>query len=409
MTTARRRGDDNTCAAFERFSVAHDRAPWPRDAVQADAELADYLHLKLEEGIGHSRLKCIARAARQKRHDLGLEVDDRQAKELLAAVYKNRGPKTERVKIAALTRTDLQTCVVGALLASSLPSLAAVRTALAIELGHEHQLRIEDITRRHCELGEASITIDGREYRVATDLTPLRERGGPTFGTPSALRQSIESLNSRVGFTVGVETHIAHGLTDAQAEWARFAANPRSIDALMWIALVLVGNAWALRNDDIQRIQLDSISEHPDGVGFVRYGAKQVDDPVPIRREIAHDHTEGRLCGACYVWMWAAWRREAEGVTTGPLFVSRFGPKSGRDKPITANATAAALKRAVRASPLAAARIGSRSIRIGTATELAREGFSLAEIQEVTGHKSVGELLRYIRSLSPRFQPHLDV
>jgi site-specific recombinase XerD len=90
------------------------------------------------------------------------------------------------------------------------------------------------------------------------------------------------------------------------------------------------------------------------------------------------------------------------------VFSSTEGPGTG-DAPVSAVAARSALQRAVRDSALATRRIGTRSLRVGTATEMAAAGVPLADIMAVTGHRSVSEAVRYIRLLSPRFQPHLDV
>lgn len=389
----------------------NDLDPWPTDHLVADPQLADWLFLNhRDRSVGYGRLKGLGSAVATGFADRGLE-DPRgiTVKRLRDAVADKVGMRTEQRKVDALTHEDIQTAVVAGFLASATPELRALRRSLGIELGHTHQVptaMLRNISGD--DLGERTVTIDGVEYAVDTDLEPLRSEHR-IFGTVKQIEEVYEVLGGRVCFEITSEPTIAAGLTATQARWARFASNPKGVAALMWTAYVLSGNAWALRHNDLTRMDISGVAKRRDGVAFTIFGGKTLGDGVRREYEIGHDHTPDRVCAACALWSWTLWCRIGEGRTHGPLWVSREGAHSRVDKAISSVGASGALRRAINNTALADRRIATRSLRVGTSTEMAAAGESLAEIMAVTGHRSVSEALRYIRLLSPKFQPHLDI
>lgn len=397
--------------AWVEWCTVNELDPWPSDPLVADAQLADWLFLNhRDRAVGWGRMKTLGTvvsagfAARRLDDPRGIHV-----KVLRDTVAKSVGTRTERRKVDALTYEDIQTAAVAGLLKSATPTVRSLQRSLGIELGHTHRVPTSALVELRGEhLGHRCVTIGGVELAVETDLEPLR-RIDRVFGSTRNIGKSFESLTKRVCFEVTTEPFIAAGLSHTQARWARFGANPDGVAALLWTAYALCGNAWALRHNDLTRIDISSVVERPDGIGFTIVGGKTVDDGARRDLEVSHHHQPDRMCAACTLWSWTQWCRVGEGRDVGPLWVSREGAHSQANEAVSLQAAIGAMRRAVRHTPLAKRRISTRSLRVGTSTEMAAAGASLAQIMEVTGHRSVSEALRYIRLLSPRFQPHLDI
>lgn len=383
--------------------------PWPKDPSEADARLADWLYWRYTAlGNGLATLREVAQAVAHGCSARSLE-DPRgqQVAELRDAIRRISGEVVERRKIDPITSDDIQSTIIGALIESSAPSPAALKRALALELGHTHGVPTERLFRiTPADLVGQSVQVDGRLLEVETPLDVLRDQRA-LYGSVRLLETLFDGRRL-ADAPIALHPVVGTGLTESEARWARFGANPAGRRSLLWTTYLLVGNAWALRHADIVRARVDGVAEHPDRVDFTVYGSKTISDQVALRRSLEHVHAPDRLCPACMLAAWTQWRRVGEGVTSGPLFVAKDGAAT-EDAPVTAAAARAALRRAVAGSELADRRIGTRSIRVGAATELAAAGVPLADIMAVTSHRSVSEAVRYVRLLSPRFQPHLDV
>lgn len=397
--------------AWVNWCEVNDLDPWPTDPHVADAQLADWLYLNFaDRNLGWGRIKSLAQTVKGGFANRGL--DDPRGMEvslLRAAVVDAVGTRTEAKKIDPLTAEEIQSVVAAALLKSAAPTPTSARRALGIELGHTHQVPTTLLKNiRGEDLGERSVWVDGKELVVETNLDPLRSLE-LVFGPNGLIQPLYRPLVRRTGFEITLAPVIGAGLTDEQARWARFGANPKGVASLLWLAYLLTGNAFALRHADLARMDISYVVKRPAGIGFTVFGGKGFEDGEPRHYEVAHDHDQDRLCAACTLWSWTQWCRLGEGRSAGPLWVSRMGAHSDDNKAVSVQAAIGAINRAVQESELACRRLGTRSIRIGTSTEMAIAGASLAEIMEVTGHRSVSEAVRYIRLLSPRFQPHLDV
>jgi hypothetical protein len=396
----------NDVAAWTNWCEANRLDAWGTDAATADEQLADWLYWRHRSGVGYARLVDLAGTVSRERTARSLPVSRAAVTRLRRAIARTVGTRTETRKVDPLTRSDIDAVVVGALIRSGRPTAAASARALAVELGHRHGVpseRLVDV--RGVDLGGGVVRVDGTELPVETELDSLRDRE-LVFGPMWKLRELFDHSPVR-GVDLVLEPCVGAGLSDEQARWVRFGVNRAGRRALMWVSYVLVGNAFGLRHSDLARMRVEDVVDTGSEVAFTIHGGKKLDDRVGVHRLLEHDHDD-TMCAACALWSWVSWRKVGDAVTTGPVFSSTEGPGTG-DAPVSAVAARSALQRAVRDSALATRRIGTRSLRVGTATEMAAAGVPLADIMAVTGHRSVSEAVRYIRLLSPRFQPHLDV
>lgn len=402
--------NDRDVHHYELWAEAHMLLPWDGD--DADDVLSLYLASRLrDDNLGHARIKKIAGVLASAATTRGVtNPRGPRTSSVLAHVQREKGVTAERIKVDGLSSKEVSV-VVGALIQQGAPSAAAARRALMLELGHQHRLGVGELAELSdsSRLDDQSLLLKGEPVATETDLSPLRPSHGRLVGSAQQIRVDLGFMSRKVGaFEIQEVPWIGEGCSERQIRLARLAANPHGARALLWTAVYLTGHAWAMRHNDLARLRVEHVEPGSDAVRFDQRGSKTNPTDL-VRRAIMHVHAEDTLCCACVLETWTTYRREVDGVTEGALFTLPFGPRSGRGKPITAQASRGVLRRAIGGSPTASKRIGTRSLRIGKATEMSAQGATLPEIMQVTGHKTMSEAVRYIRLVSPEAQPHLHL
>jgi integrase len=157
-------------------------------------------------------------------------------------------------------------------------------------------------------------------------------------------------------------------------------------------ALLLLGFAGALRRSELVGLDVEDVTEGPDGL------------TVRLRRSKTDQEGAGRTVGipygsnpsTCPVRAWRAWL-ELSGISEGPVFrsVDRHG-RVGRTR-LSAQAVALVLKRHALRAGLDPCEVAGHSLRAGLATAAAEAGVPERVIAATTGHKGTAMLRRYIR------------
>ena len=157
-------------------------------------------------------------------------------------------------------------------------------------------------------------------------------------------------------------------------------------------ALLLLGFAGALRRSELVGLDVEDVTEGPDGL------------TTRLRFSKCDQEGAGRLVGipygsnpsTCPVRAWRAWL-ERSGITAGPAFrpVDRHG-RVGTTR-LSAQAVALVLKRHAVRSGLDPSEVAGHSLRAGLATSAAEAGVPERVIADQTGHKGTVTLRRYIR------------
>jgi integrase len=157
-------------------------------------------------------------------------------------------------------------------------------------------------------------------------------------------------------------------------------------------ALLLLGFAGALRRSELAGLDVDDVTEGPDGL------------TVRLRRSKTDQEGAGRTVGipygsnlaTCPVRAWRTWL-QASGITNGPAFrpVDRHG-RVGTTR-LTAQAVALVAKRHAARAGLDPGEAAGHSLRAGLATSAAAAGVPERVIAATTGHKGTAMLRRYIR------------
>jgi hypothetical protein len=261
----------------------------------------------------------------------------------------------------------------------------------------------------------AQLTATGGDGRIR--LTPEEQTvlgTGPLTEDPAWAVQSLaqRSKHGARGL-VRLTPHVAAGLAGSELQWARAAMNHRLAVTLRFSAYLTVGHHLAMRHNDLQRHRLEDIEPSDEGFTLVQQGAKSRRDTTT--RHLAHscgdtttqDTTTPNLCPACALGSWLEYLQVVQRVTRGPLLAVRYG---GRIMNLTAKGANYLIRETWRRSggdPRQ--RFSTRSLRAGRSTEMVRAGASLTAVMAVTGHVTVDEALRYIRSFAPAEQFRLPV
>jgi integrase len=170
------------------------------------------------------------------------------------------------------------------------------------------------------------------------------------------------------------------------------AALPPTLMGQRDACMLLLGFTGALRRSELVGLDIEDVEAIPEGL------------VVSIRRSKTDPDGEGRQIGVpygsdpttCPVRTFGRWVATS-GLQRGPLFrpVDRYGRLN--DNRLSDRAVALVVKRTAKAAGLDPAAVAGHSLRSGMATSAARGGASEVAIMEITGHKSLPVLRRYIR------------
>jgi len=157
-------------------------------------------------------------------------------------------------------------------------------------------------------------------------------------------------------------------------------------------ALLLLGFAGALRRSELVGLDLEDVTEGPDGLTLRLRRCKT--DQEGAGRTVGIPY--GSNPGTCPVRAWRAWF-QASSITSGPAFrpVDRHG-RVGTTR-LSAQAVALVLKRHAARAGLDPSEVAGHSLRAGLATSAAEAGVPERVIAATTGHKGTTMLRRYIR------------
>jgi len=168
------------------------------------------------------------------------------------------------------------------------------------------------------------------------------------------------------------------------------AACPATLIGRRDRALIAFGFAGAFRRAELLALEVADLTAIPDGLRVVIRRSKT--DPEAAGQEIAIPcGSHLRPVETLQVWLAAA------AISDGPLFrpVSKGGTVG--PSPLSADGFVRALKRRAEAAGLDPARFAGHSLRAGFLTSAAEAGADALKMAEVSRHKSMDTLRRYVR------------
>jgi len=276
----------------------------------------------------------------------------------------NRAPNTYRAYRAAW-RAFAAWCA-----EHNFPALPAGPLTVADYLAHAAQhhkvstlgVHVAAIRAAHKAAGHPDPTAD---ERVAATMRGIRR----VHGQPPAQREPL-SLNDLRAMLRTCGDDLA-GLRDK--------------------ALLLVGFAGALRRSEIVALDVEHVRLN--GVLRITIARSKTDQEGQGITKTIPRLADAELCPVRALRAWL----DAAGIASGPMFrsVNRWGKLGAR---LSAYDVARIVKRRAQAAGLDARLLAGHSLRAGFATVAALAGLDPLAIAEVTGHRNLNTLRRYIRA-----------
>jgi integrase len=206
----------------------------------------------------------------------------------------------------------------------------------------------------------------------------------PPTANPAA-REVLRGIRHTVGTAPG-------GKTPATADLiARLlAACPETLIGRRDRALIAFGFAGAFRRSELLALEVADLTALPDGLRVLIRRSKT--DPEAAGQEVAIPRgSQLRPVETLQTWLIAA------AISDGPLFrpVSKGGTVG--PSPLSADGFVRALKRRADAAGLNSASFAGHSLRAGFLTSAADSGADALKMAEVSRHRSLDTLRRYVR------------
>lgn len=222
---------------------------------------------------------------------------------------------------------------------------------------------------------------------------------------------ALRRAGRRAGLELALSPYPSAGMSEGDVRWLLPFLNWQVMLQLRNRAYVLLGIALARRADELNRLLVGDFSMRADGADVLVRSSKTDGEGQGILMPLTHeedDHSAGCVshCPVGALQQWTDIMRRLWDISeTAPLFPSM---QAGQSKP-TGTLTTADGSRILR-QVLGRDDVSSRTMRASTITALRAEGEPLDRIAEVSGHRSIGQLTRYLRILDPHEdQYHLPV
>ena len=158
-------------------------------------------------------------------------------------------------------------------------------------------------------------------------------------------------------------------------------------------ALLLLGAVSGMRRAEIVAVNIEDLTWHDEGISILIKRSKT--DQTGVGRYVAVPR-ESSNPSRCAVHAIRAWL-DILGAKKGSLFPSLWKNGRVRATRLPARRVADLVQRSAEGAGLDPTVYGAHSLRSGYITQARREGLSLAEIMEQTGHQKTESVRRYAR------------
>jgi site-specific recombinase XerD len=224
--------------------------------------------------------------------------------------------------------------------------------------------------------------------RVAAIADRHRHAGLDTPTNGEAVKATLRGIRRTLGMAPTRKHAATHDIVGQMLKLA-----PNNMIGARDKALLAIGFSAALRRSELVAIQVEDLTDTPDGIRLRIRRSKTDGEGVGV------DIAIPRGCRICPVEMLKAWMAAAN-ITTGPVFRPvALGGKISTDA-LSPDAVGRIVKRYIRrVGGLDAAAFSAHSLRAGFITSAAGAGASIWKICEVSRHASVDVLRGYIRNV----------
>jgi integrase len=156
-------------------------------------------------------------------------------------------------------------------------------------------------------------------------------------------------------------------------------------------AILLLGFAGALRRSELAALAVADLEFRPEGLLLTLRQSKT--DPEGVGQLVTAPRGKNH-CPVAAVQSWL----EAGAIASGPLFRPIDKRGRPRSRALSAHSIAALVKTYAAAAGLNPMEFGGHSLRAGLLTSAAERGASVWQLRQVSRHRSVHALQRYVRA-----------
>jgi hypothetical protein len=365
---------------------------------------------------GPDHMRRVADAVAQAHRACGLpDPTDGQVRSYLAAATRGFAGRGERVKVSAIRRRDALTIARAEPTDHPVLRAAAARQRLALIAGHQHQASLAELAGALVHLGNTghvalrlrtgrSLLLDGPwtddAHEAARYLIANRSQAFPDV---TRLQEQMDGAADRAGLARLPIEHMGE-MSDEEFGWRLDWTWHRYAHDLRDRTMIVVGVALARRGKELTKFNIPDFAHAPRSHSWtVRIiGSKSDLRMQGLTHRLDHDHEDGTdWCPACSLALWLDTLQRRWNLTSGPVF-PRLGHTPTRTPTgrLTTSEVAGIFRKAWANAGLDDdARIASRSVRVGGATDAHLEGLSAEEIAaERTLHACVDSTTPYIRT-----------
>ena len=420
VSPGHRKQHDYAFAAFQRWCELH-----CADALPASPhDILRYLHLHRDRW-GWGQMWGVVAAISFMHIEAGLLDATREGRirEYLSAVRRSKGRYVEKKQVDAIRTEDV--AAMARTLGAASPDVVRVRFVIAVlyATGTDRLADVLDSRRLRIQLDDDAARVSvGTRRGILDDLTPGALAAVREFTTsgehltktdPAGLGSKIGDAWARAGIPGSWSKDLSR-LAPADLQWLLANAEPGYQETARAVAYLLVGHALGRRHAEMADLLLCHLTERPGGWQVLI--ARSKTDPHGRGETLPLDHDDDSgldcdvICGACALEALLEVHLRCHGRSIADS--ARIVPADLTSGARWSTAQAAGfLQRWWADTGLdPEARIGTRGIRAGTATSLSEREVPLIDISQITLHRNLTVLLRYIRRYDPvRWHYHLPV
>lgn len=420
VSARHRRQHGYAFAAFERWCAMHRVEALPA----SPREILRYLHLHRDRW-GWGQMWAVVAAIGFMHLEAGHPDVTREGRirEYLSAVRRSKGRYVEKKQMDAIRTEDV--AAMARTLGAASPDVSRVRFVIAVlyATGTDRLADVLDSRRLRMQLlGDSARVSIGTRRGIVDDLTPGALAAVREFNTSgehlvktdqAGLESQIGDAWARAGLPGSWSKNLSR-LAPADLQWLLANAEPGYQETVRAVAYLLVGHALGRRHAEMEDLLLCHLTERPGGWQVLI--ARSKTDPNGRGETLPLDHDDDNgldcdvVCGACALEALLEVHLRCHGRSL--MARERVFPVDLASGAPWSTAQAARFLRTwwVETGLDPEARIGTRGIRAGTATSLSEREVPLIDISQITLHRNLTVLLRYIRRYDPvRWHYHLPV
>jgi integrase len=235
--------------------------------------------------------------------------------------------------------------------------------------------------------GYTAATITRAATGISCHMRAIDPENWPRGGQPEAVKLTMMGIRRELG--VAPKFRKASATLDLVRKMLPHLGT--GLEGRRNRAIVLTGFWCAMRRSEVAAIEVRDVTLSNEGMIVITRRSKTDPEAEGFERGARHT-TSAAICAPCEVVRWL----QESGVTGGPLFRAIQGGEV-LSAPIPPELVSELVQQGARGLGMRPSRFGAHSLRAGFVTTAAERGKPLDAIMRQTGHRSVKQVMEYIR------------